>query len=113
MLTRPKCYRGETPFAGKGARLSVAAAVTGGKPLVDFLARGANRIALRIPARHPDLAAERGQRRAEHRTVDDLVFLHVVREPLVIAVTVRRVGPDVLADPRALLGKNLGITHTG
>src|ERR1700722_16562671 len=102
MLTRPKCYRGETPFAGKGARLSVAAALTWGKPLVDFLARGADRIALRVPARHPDLAAERGQRRAEYRTVDDFVFLHVVREPLVIAITVRRVGPGALVGPRAL-----------
>jgi hypothetical protein len=31
----------------------------------------------------------------------------------VIAVAVRRVGPDVLMDACPLLGKNLGITHTG
>jgi hypothetical protein len=36
-----------------------------------------------------------------------------MRKPLVIAIAVRRVGPDVLTDPCPLLGKNLGITHTG
>ncbi len=40
-----------------------------------------------------------------------LLLLHVVREPLVIAVTVRKIGTDVLVDARLLLGKNLSFAH--
>jgi len=92
---------------------SLAAVVARGQPLVDLLAGGADRIAFRVPAGYPHLAAQRDQRRAHHRTLDDLVLLHVVREPLVIAVAVRQVGPDVLVDARLLLGKNLSLTHVG
>jgi hypothetical protein len=31
----------------------------------------------------------------------------------VIAVAVRRVGPDVLVDARLLLGENFSLTHVG
>jgi len=34
-----------------------------------------------------------------------------VREPLMVAVTVRQVGPDILLDARVLLRKHLSLAH--
>src|SRR5271155_174820 len=104
MLTRPKLYR---------LSCSVLAFAALGQHFVDLLAGGADRIALGVAARHPHLAAERGDRRARHHAVDDLALVDVVREPLVIAVTMRQIGAHVLLDACALVRKNLSLAHVG
>src|SRR5580693_3969635 len=112
VLTRPKCYR----LRGAGRRNTgsvVAAVVARGQVLVDLLAGGADRITLGVTAGHPDLAAKRGNRRAGHHAVDDLALVDVVREPLVIAVAVRRVRPHILLDAGLLVRKNLSLAHLG
>ena len=86
-------------------------AFAGGEMIVDLLASGADRVPLGVPARHPDLAAERGDRRSGDHAVNDLVLVDVVCEPLMVAVTVRQVGPDILLDARVLLGKHLSLAH--
>jgi hypothetical protein len=66
-----------------------------GQRLVDFLALRADGEPLGIPARHPHLAAQRHHRATGYRTVDDLVFLDVVRKPLMIAIAVGEIRADV------------------
>src|SRR5277367_1594146 len=102
MLTRPKLYR---------LSCSVVAFAARGQHSVDLLAGRADRIALGVTAWHPHLAAERGDRRARHHAVDDLALVDVVREPLVIAVTMRQIGLRIFADARVLLRKNLSLAH--
>src|SRR5271155_1036914 len=102
MLTRPKLYR---------LSCSVVAFAARGQHSVDLLAGRADRIALGVTAWHPHLAAERGDRRARHHAVDDLALVDVVREPLVVAVTVRRIRPHILVDAGPLVGENLSLAH--
>ena len=66
-------------------------AIACGQRLVDLLALRADRVALRVAVRHPDLAAQRDHRRARHRALKDLVFLHVVGEPFVVAVAMGQI----------------------
>src|SRR6478609_7376686 len=61
---------------------ALAAVVSGAQALVDFLAFGADGELLRIPARSPDLAAERDHRFTGQRGFHDLFLAHVVREAL-------------------------------
>src|ERR1700685_2162263 len=68
-------------------RGAVAVAVVARRQrLVNFLALRADRVFLGVPARHPDLAAQRLDRRAEHGRVHHVVLDDVVREPLVSAM---------------------------
>ena len=53
--------------------------------LVDLFARGADRELLRVATRRPLLAAQRAHRLAGDRRLEDLLFLDVVREALVVA----------------------------
>ena len=53
--------------------------------LVDLLAGWADRELLRVATGNPLLAAERGHWVTQHRRLNDLVLLHIVRVALVIA----------------------------
>ena len=70
--------------------------VAGRQRLIDFLALWAHGELLRIPARHPDLAAQRLDGRAEDRGLHHVVLVDVVREPLVIAM--RRIDLEVFVN---------------
>src|SRR6202167_5410838 len=65
---------------------SAVAVIARRQRLVNFLALRADRVFLGVPARHPDLAAQRLDRRAEHGRVHHVVLVDIVREPLVIAM---------------------------
>ena len=103
--------QGSRPGAGPAHRGSVFALATGGQHVEDLLAGGTDRVTLGIPARHPYLAAEGDDGGSGHRALDDLVLVDVVREPLVIPVAVRQIGPCVFADARFLLRKSLSLAH--
>src|ERR1700689_5058282 len=77
--------------------------------LVNFLALRADRVFLGVPARHPDLAAQRLDRRAEHGRIHHVVLVDVVREPLVIAM--RGIDLAVLMDLQVAVRHYFG-AHT-
>src|SRR6202035_2461344 len=74
----------------------VAVAVAWRQRLVDFLALRAHGELLRIPARYPNLAAQRLDGRAEDSRVHHVVLVDIVREPLMIAM--RRIDLAVLVN---------------
>ena len=67
-------------------RWVVAAVVRAAEAVVDFFARRADRIFVRIPARNPDFAAERDDWTARDRRFHNLFFAHVMSETLVVAI---------------------------
>src|SRR6266536_1611853 len=70
--------------------------------VVDALAVGADREALRVARGHPELAAEGAHRRALHHRFHELVLRNVVREALVVALVEAVVG--AFLDDRLGLG---------
>src|SRR6201992_1477179 len=80
----------------QGPTLLRFVAVAWRQRLVDFLALRAHGELLRIPARHPNLAAQRLDGRAEDSRVHHVVLVDIVREPLMIAM--RRIDLAVLVN---------------
>src|ERR1700743_2946645 len=89
---------------------SLLAGAAGRQRVVDLLALRADREPLRVPARHPYLAADRANGRPEDRALGDLVGVRVVRESLVIPVG--RVDPEVLMNLEVALWKYFGAHET-
>src|ERR1700751_4031167 len=90
-------------FAAERGRLTrgrpsvlVVVTVAGRQRLVDFLALRTDGELLRVPARHPDLAAQRLDGRAEDRGLHHVVLVDIVREPLVIAM--RRIDLEIFVN---------------
>ena len=74
--------------------------------VVDLLAVGADRELLGIATRDPHLAAQGDHRLAGQRRLQDLLLLHVVGEPLVVAVLELLLGEELLE----LLVEDVGAT---
>src|SRR5262245_34693862 len=84
--------------------------VAGRQRLVDFLTLRADGELLRIPAGHPDLAAQRLDGRAEDRGLHHVVLVDVVREPLMIAM--RRIDLEVFVNLQVAVWHNFGAHNT-